>query len=560
MASQESIKKYVLDNLMDTIETKAKFKILRSLNGKISNDGHDILYSVLFIAREGVYNPIIVFDNSEIAIVRNRYTDLVNEIRDYDELDDSVKPNSPKPTYDRISYIPEIERYQYFRYKGVKYKFSFSVFWNDTLDICGLSNDAFDYILNKNVFTKAIYDDARNQISLYYFHPFEYEIDVMSAYVFLSYIYELLGRVIYLTFFGAPGTGKTYGLEILKYLLKNGFITGMGTIPSTVRNIEFHQISLCQDEFEKMGRDERVKFTGIMNAGFNPNKKYNITNVASKDVTRQTVGFRSFCPKCFTANSLYGFDMSFQDRLYVINSVKANKNMKDIYQLTHKELDEFQGLRDKTFVYVFSNWREMLKDIDDVKQSLVEENIFGRDNDKMSIILGIIQHFKGEDYANKVKEYIKNKTPLEKIERAQSMEEIILTALVDIYAKHQEPLIVVDNHYLYNLLLVKLQMNKTSKGAPGDRKPGRILKSLGLTPKKENLGYTQSGSRRYKIHLKDLEFVLNRDGYENLSNKLIILSSPSSLSSLSETTGATGATKATKASVIKGKNIDWSLQ
>jgi len=534
-----SREEWILQNYMDTLEDKANFKVLRSLDGKIYNQGKALMYSVIFASKKGIYNPVVVFDSGDMEIVKNHYNELVAEILTYERAKVEDKEKLDKPEYEKVNLIPEWENYQYFKYKGVLYKFTFPVFWSDTLEINGINNGAVEHIINQKVFTKDIFNDARNQITTYYFHPSKYEYDVMSSYVFLSYLYELLGRVIYLAFQGGQGTGKTVGVEVLSYLMKNGYITGSGTIPSTVRKIEFQQISLAQDEFEKMGKDERVKFTAVMNTGFNPHKRYDICDMGQKNVAKQAIGFRTFSPKCFTCNSLYGFDISFLDRLYVINSIKAGKFLKDIYQLSEEELREFQNLRNKMFVYVLNNWKDILKVINDDKKNLEQEKgIFGRESDKLSIIVGIIKHFKGEEYANKVRKYIKEKAPEETIEKALTMEEIILTALVKEYEKTKEPLIHIENDGLHILLCQKLGfITGKEKYAPSNQKPHTILKSLGLVSKKENKGYNASGRRVFHIHLKDLEFVLKRDGYEKLLYPLTLLSPTRPPRPLSENTG-----------------------
>ena len=507
---------FILNELMDTPEDKAKFKILRSLDGKIYNSGSNTMYSVVFTVKRGIYNPVVVFDNGYITVVENRVAELIAQILAY-----AVDETKPKPLYPDIKSIPDYEKYQFFRYNGVIYKFTMPVFWNDGLEISSISDNVVRDVIDGRIYTTAIYNDVLKEITDYFFHPSKYEYDVMCAFSFMTYIYQMMGKVLYLTFFGGPGTGKTWGIELLSYLMKNGYTTGKGTIPSTVRKIEYQQIALAQDEFEKMNKEERRTFIGVMNAGFNPNKRYDITNMAVKDLTKQSVGFRTFCPKVFTCNSLYGFELSFLDRLYVIHSIKANVPVKDIMDVDTFDIDRFQNLRNKMFMYVLKNWKNIIRDINTVKKELQKDGSYGRKADILSIILGIIQHFKGEKYSNNVMEYINSKAQVDVIEHTQTMEEIILTTLVKDYVKWKKPIIDISNTDLHMMLCTKLGFtNPRDKYAPSNQKPRAILHTLGLIPKKENCGYTRTGGRKFHIHLDDIKFVLKRDGYEKLLEEI----------------------------------------
>lgn len=530
---------YIRSHLMDTPEDREKFQVLRSLDGKINDNGKPLMYSVIFVKKKGIYHPIVVLDNTVTLTVKDRKVDLINEIFDYQRLVSERRENTekdkktkgeikkliakiPKPEYLEPKFIPQHERYQYFIYKEVTYKFNMSLFWDDSLDINTVDDEVLDYIQLTKTVDKNIYDDVRTTIMEYYFHMFEFEYDVITAFSLLTYLYQLLGRVIYLDFLGGPGTGKTQGIEVLSYTMRNGFITGMGTIPSTVRKIEYQQISLAQDEFEKMGDSEKIKFIGVMNAGFNPRKNYDITNLTNKDPSKQSLGFKTFCPKAFTCNGLWGFDISFLDRLYVIQSIKANKTMKDIYYLTEEDLKHFQALRNKQFIYVLNNWKDMLNDIKIVKRELETDKVVGRDADKLSIILGIIRNFKGETYSNNIKEKIKKKAPLEQMEKQKTMEEIILEELVNKCKKDKQPTITIESDYLHTVLWQKLGYESAkTKGAPSNQKPHYILKNLGLILNKENKGRDPKSKRTvYNIYAKDLIFVLQKKEFKDLLSEI----------------------------------------
>ena len=544
---QLSREQFILDNLMDTVEDKFKFVVLRSLSGRI-HKSKDLMFSVIFTSKLGRYHPIVVLSNGEIYPITDRYKELLGEIAKYEQTQDEKN----NPTYSNKNSIPDWEKYQYFKYMGTTYKFSFPISKDITTDIQSTDNNAINYIMNNKIFSPEIYDDVVKNITDFYYHPSKYEYDVMGAFAIESYIYEMLGRTIYLIFYGKQGTGKTYAIEILRYLMFNGYITGKGTIPSTVRKIHNKGISLCQDEFEKMDKGDTVKFVAVCNSGFNPNKHYSIVNMAVKDITKQDVEFRTFCPKTFTANSLYIFDASFLDRCYIVNSVKAGKPLKDIYQLSQEDVSHLQEIRNKLFIYCINNWEKILKDIDETKKELESQGVFGRETDKNSIILGIIKHFKGKEYSDEVKKYIKEKAPLEKLEKTLSMEEIILTEIVSIYndttPDERGKLICVEAQHLHLLLCQKMGYpDPKTKGAPHNRTPGNILRGFGLLSKLENKQRSGSAGRwEYRINIDELKNVLKTEGYNELLERITTFSTSRTFSTFRETSESTESNECTE--------------
>lgn len=544
---------HIINHLMDTPEDESKYKILHNLAGKIDVDEKETMYVVIFSLKQGIYHPLIVLDNNEILPIYNRFSELLTQIQDYEHGQELGIP-APEPEYGNRSGIPDYEKYYYFTYKGVLYKFSFPVIWDFKHNINTLNNKAIHYVMNDKAFTKNLYDDSLNQIKLYYHHNFEFEYDVMVSQVVLSYIYPLIGRVFYMPFLGGQGSGKSVALRVLSYLCKNGKFGGKGTVPSSVRMIELYGISLCQDEFEKMGQDEKIIFTGVMNSGFDEGAPYQITNMGNKDITKQVVSFKTFCPKMFTCNSLYGFDISFIDRCYIIHSVKAGISTKDIHQLSRHDLEIFQELRNKMFVYCLRNWREILADINNSKTELEKVGTFGRASDMMSIILGIITHFKGKDYADQVKQGINEKAPMELLEKTMTIEEAILSYIVDKFSKAHSTMVKIENDTLRLKICTDLGIDHESKEAPTHRRLRTLVTNLGLIPKKENLGFNAPGRRVYNINITDVLNAVKREGYTKLEEKLKVYnltpSIPSTPSTLSDFTEDTEDTKETEDNVM----------
>jgi hypothetical protein len=513
---EEEFNEY-LETIMDTEEDKQKFKILKSLSGIINYKEEDIFYLTVFAQKQGKYTPVVLTSMGYMFPVKDKAKLLIAE--SMDSLNKNYKNENGDPIYTKTSDVPIEERYQFFTINDVIYKFTQPVFWEDSHNIQTIDNTAIHGVINKKTYSRQIFQDLIEIIEDYFYHTNKHEYDVIGTGVILSFIKQVLGNVFYLCLFGGMGTGKSTVLALKSFLEFNGYFTGKGTVPSSCRLLHFFGVSLNQDEFEKMGKDEKTMLVNIFNTGFNSYGRYTLTNMGIKDIKKQTTGLKTFGMKSFTCNDLIGFDPSFIDRLYVILSIKTNKKLKNIYRLSVAERKRFQDIRNKIFVYCLFNWKELRKDIDEMKDILENEEIFGRETDKNSIILGVIKHFLGLDYANKVKKYIEEKAPVYQLEHVKTMEYTVLESIVNKFEKPTQ-FIDISNADLYQNLLNKLDFKEDDKYAPTNTKPRKILDSLGLTGKKENIGMEHGGKRKYHINTIELINVLKSNNYEKLLEKI----------------------------------------
>jgi len=515
---QAKVHDYIND-IMDTREDKEKFKVLKSLSGIITNDDKEIFYQTVFAKKQGRCTPVVLTSNESLHPVKNRANILIKHSMDL--MTEEYKDENGNPIYKKLKDVPEEERYQFFEYNNVTYKFIQSVFWDDSHNIQTIDNNAIHDVINKKEYNKQIFKELRNIIKEYFFHTRPYEYDVLGTAAVISYIAHVLGNVFYLCFLGGMGTGKSTTLSLLSFLQFNGRFSGKGTVPSSVRLIHFHGISLNQDEFEKMNKEEKTMIVNVFNTGFNSYGVYTLTNMGIKDVRRQIISMKTFGMKSFTCNSLTGFDPSFIDRLYVILSIKTNMKLKNIYRLSAIDLKRFQDVRNKLFVYCLFHWREIRDDIDEMRNKLEGENVFGRETDKNSIILGVIKHFSGDVYAGKVKIYIQQKAPVLQLEHVKTMECIVLNTIVSKCMNEKTSFVDVLNKELYTDLLSQLGMSADNKYAPSHQKPRKILDSLGLTGRKENLGKMHGGNRVFHINTDELVNVLESNNYTDLLKKIL---------------------------------------
>jgi len=514
-----------LDSVCDTVEDADKHQMLYYTTDIINSLDRNVLFHVCYARKKGVFTPVLITSKGEVCEI-NLHNKVVSDDGKTVEL-------------------PLYAQYNYFNYNGTLFQFNSRLFFDPVHRISTVSNTVFDDIITFKSYNRDdLYNGLTGLLKQYFYTPYTYEYDILACNIILSYLKGALGRVFYIVFIGAPGTGKTTGLLLLSFLQHNGKFGGKGTVASSVRLLHSFGISLCQDEFDKMSNPEKTLMVGVFNSGFNKHGSYTITNTNVKDILRQTVSFHTFGCKSFTCNHLGGFDSSFLDRCYVLTSLKSNRSTLDINQLNKKQLLEFQGFRDKIFVYTLLHWDGIRDTINNMKTGLEKEGVFGRESDKNSIILGIIQHFKGKPYALGVKRFLEEKAPVVQVERPYTMEYIILKAIAEKYKglDRYSSIVDVENEELYNALLNGFDCLPSDRYAPSNQKPRQILDNLGLTLKKENLGWVGGkGTRLYHVYTEDFVRIVREHGYNDIIKNLpIFIVTPSKQSIPSTNIGCGG--------------------
>jgi hypothetical protein len=98
--------------------------------------------------------------------------------------------------------------------------------------------------------------------------PDERLYDVLTAWVFATYIPELWITVPYVFFTGTKNSGKTRGLETLQVLTFRGKISVSSTAPALFRSIEKYNCVPFLDEAEVYNQEEKTDVVACLNAGY----------------------------------------------------------------------------------------------------------------------------------------------------------------------------------------------------------------------------------------------------------------------------------------------------
>lgn len=471
-------------------------KRLRPVNSAgVLEFGEDkIMFQTIFVPNGATYKPVVATSRWNTLEVKDMEEELIAE---------EMKRKDIKEEY----------KYCYFDYLGERFKLSSKPFFKDSIGI--------NTVYIKNHFRhpdKSIYDAVIHIIKEYFDHFNIHEYDVMASFVIQTYIKDALGKTFYYVLQGSENTGKSTLQKIFARLQLNGLFMGKGTVAVTSRLIDCLGVNLNQDEFDKMGKEERVQFIAQANTGLYSDGTYTITDMNKREARDQIKVFRTFSSRSFSANSLHEFDRSFLSRSYILNTVRQGRSVSDINRVSLESERTFQNIRNALFFYCLGNWEKMIEDISSMKDKLQNEGSFGRRADMASIILGIVKHFKG-DYYKEVETKIMEKEDIDREEDKDSYESIILEYLISIVCNRKEKNIIISNRDLHEHLIEELGLTYSSEKRPSPQTIGWTLKRLGLVARKGSLKRGQRGNRMYFISADDLLDRLRRFGYTELLRK-----------------------------------------
>lgn len=91
--------------------------------------------------------------------------------------------------------------------------------------------------------------------------------DILTAFVFSTWLQELFDFTPYLGFYGRQETGKSRGLEVLKELVFRAWHTTSLTTATLYRLIEKFNPTLLIDESEFLASQEKRELIGLLNSG-----------------------------------------------------------------------------------------------------------------------------------------------------------------------------------------------------------------------------------------------------------------------------------------------------
>jgi len=346
------IQSFDKENILQILSRQNKIQYVYT-NDIIGQPKH--LFYTVFMQKKTEFTPLALLDTGEIAEVKHTKT------------------------------------FSYFKFNNQRYIFKIGAKLKYQGGIVNtLNNNGIKHILEHKAIEKfALYTEIMILLDEYYDFFCNEELYLIIIHIIHTYLLNILGKTFYILLEGDKGTGKS-SLQILMSKLQfNGSFSGKTSMPALIRKIHFYQATVNIDEFDKLSKEDKSIAAGILNTGFYKNGTYEIVNMNSKKLDSQLQIFNTFSSKTFSANRAY-FDESFLSRCAIIRTLKNKKRVKNIFNASD---DQFQIIRNNLFNYCLFNWRDIVKDIGEVKTNLEQQQLYGRNTDIMAIQLGIQKHF-----------------------------------------------------------------------------------------------------------------------------------------------------------------------
>jgi len=144
---------------------------------------------------------------------------------------------------------------------------------------------------------KQLYEDVKTYIHTHLdlLNPLGY--DILTAFVFASWIPELFDYTPYLGFYGRENVGKTRSLEILNELCFRAWLTTGLTTATLFRLVERFNPTLLLDESEFLKTKDKQELIGLLNAG---QKRGIFIPRMSGEQSQNVQFFNVYCPKAIS--------------------------------------------------------------------------------------------------------------------------------------------------------------------------------------------------------------------------------------------------------------------
>ena len=358
--------------------------------GGITGKVNGTLYMTAWFRSEGKYTPVILTSDGEVHRIRNKLSEIEEKGMDLPqkqkkEFDyDYVRIGETKVILEEIPERPVNINYVdegILNYLKSEQKDSSVI--EDQLDITDEEGDIIKYELWSKIkyYLQSIFD-----------HSNEKWYDFFAAHTVHTYLIQAIGYTFYPVLLGKPNTGKTQLQRGLAYTDYNGRFTGNTTPTAAVRLAHTYQVSMHQDEANKLSQEMKKQLIGLYNSGYDKEGSYTQTDMNAESISDQIREIRSFCPKTISLNN-YGKDWaeSFRSRGIVIQTEKTDRdNIIDTVRFTEQHKEDLQNLRNAIATYVLSNWIDILGDIENVEDNL---DGYDRQTQKLALYQGINNHF-----------------------------------------------------------------------------------------------------------------------------------------------------------------------
>lgn len=300
--------------------------------------------------------------------------------------------------------------------------------------------------------------------------------DVLTAWVFATYLPEVWRVVPYVFFYGPVATGKTRGLETLQALAYRGILGANVSAASLFRGCDLWHPTICLDETEIYSKVERADIIGLLNAGYR--KGQYAWRVKNTEQGQELEMFDVFGFKALSGTEARArLAKTLESRSIKIRMIK---NTRPIAFLV--DLEKAEELRSQLLMWRFLKLRQLFGEQCELSEpSLEVPPTLNFANGRLIELFQPLLAVANEGHENIVK-YARKVYEIRQLEEETSVEAMILNALIESESKVEARVILTkDIRNTLNEDIPKKEQFKT-------RTVGRIMRRLGFLPKHTRQG------------------------------------------------------------------------
>lgn len=193
--------------------------------------------------------------------------------------------------------------------------------------------------------TGELWKEVKAFIREHLFLPDENLYDVLTAWVFASWIREVWVTVPYLYFYGPIASGKTRGLEVLQQLSYRGILASNISSAALFRICEQWHPTLFLDETEIYGTEKKGEVIGLLNSGYRKGQlAVRAAPTANKDFVIKTFDVFGFKALAGTR----GLAQALESRCIMIRMLKTHNQVRQLI-----DVEKALELRNKLLEFRF---------------------------------------------------------------------------------------------------------------------------------------------------------------------------------------------------------------
>jgi len=167
--------------------------------------------------------------------------------------------------------------------------------------------------------------------------------DILTAWVLASWTPERWRAIPYLFFYGPPGSGKTWALEVLSSIGFRPFLTASITVASLFRVCDHYKPTLFLDETETYMMKDRREIMNLLNSGYRKGSKA-VRTEGTKEGGYKIRVFNTFGFKALSGTK--ELIETLRSRCIIFNMTEATRDIK-----TYIDEVKARSLRAKLLAY-----------------------------------------------------------------------------------------------------------------------------------------------------------------------------------------------------------------